>query len=109
VKREKEKKPPQSFQQGAKTVSVFCGLILSVVACCAPATTSSTSRATAFTATFLGLSPDGQYLLAKSERSNTDVQMVYEPPLSLAVGQRIYVVGRLEGDVVQVAELNPLN
>jgi hypothetical protein len=76
--------------------------------CCAPATNSSTLPETAFTATFLGLSADSQILLAKPEHSNDNVQLVYDNAENLIVGQRVYVVGRLEGNLVYVTDLRPL-
>ncbi len=105
----------QSFQRGsfgrlqrrARIISIWCGLSLFLVACCPPATTSS-SQETAFTATFLGFSSDGKYLLVKPERSSANVQIVYANTENLVVGQRVYVVGRLEGDLVYVNDLRPL-
>jgi hypothetical protein len=114
-KAESQKPCPQLFQQGGfipllmrtRIISVFCGLIILLVACCPPATNSSLQE-TAFTATFLGFSPDGQYLLAKSEQSNTDVQLIYNNTENLVVGQKVYVVGRLEGNVVYVTNIQPI-
>ena len=97
-----------SLETRTKVISVFCGLILFLVACCPPATNSSTSQETAFTATFLGFSADGQYLLVKPERSSSNVQMIYSNAESLVVGQRIYVMGRLEDNIVYVNDLRPL-
>jgi hypothetical protein len=110
-----------SFQQGgpehsqmgiplltrAKVISVFCGLILFLVSCCPPATNSSLQE-TAFTATFLGLSADGQYLLVKPERSSEDMQLVYDNAENLVVGQKVYVVGRLEGNLIYVSDLRSI-
>jgi hypothetical protein len=90
-----------------KIISSFCGLILFLVACCPPATTSGLQE-TAFTATFLGVSEDGSYLLVEPEGSSANVQLVFDNAASLVVGQRLYVMGRLEGNVVYVSDLRPL-
>jgi hypothetical protein len=90
-----------------KIISVFCGLILLLVACCPPGVTSSIQD-TAFKATFLGFSKDQHYLLARPEGSNTDVQVRYGPALTITIGQKIYVVGRLEGNTVYATQINPL-
>lgn len=116
MKRGKEEQNPKLFQQGGlillpmrtKIISVFCGLILFLVACCPPATGSSISQETAFKATFLGISENQHYLLVQPEGSEARVQMVYDQATTLTPGQRIYVVGRLEGNVVYVSALNPL-
>jgi hypothetical protein len=81
--------------------------MLFLVACCPPAMNSSLQE-TAFTATFLGLSLDGQYLLVKPERSSEDVQLVSNNAENLVVGQKVYVVGRLEGNIVYVSNLQLL-
>ncbi len=112
---ESQKLNAQTFQQGgfiplqtrAKVIAVMITFVFLFSACCAPATTSSTPVETAFTATFLGFSENGQYLLAKSERSNTNVQMIYDDRENLVVGQRMYVLGRLEGNIVYVSDLKP--
>jgi hypothetical protein len=107
----------QSFQQGGfiplptrpKIIAVMTAFVLLVTACCAPATNSSTPLPeTTFTATFLGFSDDGQTLLAKPEQSNEKVQLIYDNAENLIVGQRVYVVGRLEGNLVYVTDLRPL-
>jgi hypothetical protein len=106
----------QTFQQGgfiplptrAKVTTVLIAFML-LTACCAPATNSSTTLPeTAFTATFLGFSDDGQSLLAKPEQSSEKVQLIYDNAENLIVGQRVYVVGRLEGTLVYVTDLRPL-
>jgi hypothetical protein len=90
-------------------LAILIAFVFIFTGCCAPATTSSTTLPeTAFTATFVGLTANGQYLLAKPEQSSEDVQLVYDKALTLPVGQRVYVVGRLEGDLVYVTELRPL-
>jgi hypothetical protein len=88
--------------------AVVIAMVFLVTGCCAPATTSSTLPETAFTATFVGFADDGQTLLAKSERSKDNVQLVYDKAENLIVGQRMYVVGRLEGNLVYVTDLRPL-
>jgi hypothetical protein len=107
----------QTFQQGGfiplstrpKIIAVFITFVLTLTACCAPATNSSTPLPeTAFTATFLGLSNDGQTLLAKPEQSSNNVQLIYDKALTLPIGQRVYIVGRLEGNLVYVTDLRIL-
>jgi hypothetical protein len=119
----KAKRIALSFQQGSpersrmgsplqmrtKIIAIFLTFMLMFTACCAPATTSSTTLPeTAFTATFLGFSDDGQSLLAKPEQSSENVQLIYDNAENLIVGQRVYVVGRLEGNLVHVNELHIL-
>jgi hypothetical protein len=91
-----------------KFLALALTLLLFLTACCPPATNSSTSQETAFKATFLGFSEDQHYLIAQPEGSSTNVQIVYEPALTLAIGQRIYVVGRLENNLVYVSDIRPL-
>lgn len=103
----------QTFQQHslptlAKMIAIMFAFVFLFSACCPPGANSSLSQETAFKATFLGFSKDQHYLLAQPEGSNTNVQMIYEPALTLAIGQRIYVVGRLEGNLVYVSDLRPL-
>jgi hypothetical protein len=87
---------------------VFLVVVFTLLtACCPPATTSGFQE-TAFTATFLGLSADGQYLLVQPERSRETIQMIYNNAESLTVGQRMYLVGRLEGNIIYVSNLTPL-
>jgi hypothetical protein len=90
-------------------ITILIALVLMLTACCAPAATSSTTLPeTAFTATFLGFADDGQILLAKPEQSQDNVQLVYDQALTLSVGQRVYVMGRLEGNFVYVDELKTI-
>jgi hypothetical protein len=90
-------------------LALFITFVLTVTACCAPAITSNaTLPETAFTATFVGFADDGQTLLAKLEQSKDNVQLVYDRALTLSIGQRVYVVGRLEGNLVYVTDLRPL-
>jgi hypothetical protein len=92
-----------------RTIAVLFAFVLMFTGCCAPATTSSaTLSETAFTATFLGFVDDGQTLLARPEQSKDDIQLVYEQAENLVFGQRVYVVGRLEGNLVYVTALRPL-
>jgi hypothetical protein len=87
---------------------VFFALLL-LTACCPPAiNTTQSLPETAFTATFLGFSANGQYLVAKPERSSGDMQLIYNSEANLVVGQKMYVVGRLEGNLVYVSDLKPL-
>jgi hypothetical protein len=119
VKRGKEKGKHHAFQQGCfsplqtwtKIISVLLALVLTLTACCAP-TTNTTATAlpeTAFTATFLGFASDGKTILVKPERSSTNVQLIYNTATNLTAGQRVYVLGRLEGNLVYVSELRKLN
>jgi hypothetical protein len=92
----------------AKVIVLFVVLTVFFTGCCAPAMTPSTLPETAFTATFLGLSHDGQTLLVQPEQSKDNVQLVYNNTKTLIVGQRVYVVGRLEGNLVHVTDLRLL-
>jgi hypothetical protein len=102
------------LQTRTKIISVL--LVLTLTACCAP-TTNTTATAlpeTAFTATFLGFASDGKTILVKPERSSTNVQLIYNTVIydtapNLTAGQRVYVLGRLEGNLVYVSELRKLN
>jgi hypothetical protein len=87
---------------------VFLVVVTTLLTACCPPATNSSLQETAFTAMFLGFSDDGNYLLARAEPSNTDVQLVYDNVENLVAGQRVYVVGRLEGNVVYVSDLKPL-
>ena len=132
MKRGKEKGKHHAFQQGCFSplqvlqgkllqtrttiISVLLALMLTLTACCAPATntTATALPETAFTATFLGFTSDGKTILVKPERSSTDVQLIYDTviydtALNLTAGQRVYVLGRLEGNLVYVSELRKLN
>jgi hypothetical protein len=129
VKRGKEKGKHHAFQQGCfsplqtwtKIISVLLALVLTLTACCAPATntTATALPETAFTATFLGFTSDGKTILVKPERSSTNVQLIYDTVIyntviydtapNLTAGQRVYVLGRLEGNLVYVSELRKLN
>jgi hypothetical protein len=106
------------FQQGgfiplltrAKIVAILFVFTLMITGCCAPATTANaTLQETAFTATFLGFGNDGQTLLARPEQSKENVQLIYDKTLTLPVGQRVYVVGRLEGNLVYISDLRELD
>lgn len=123
AKSKKAKHIELSFQQGSpersrmgsplqtrtKLIVVMIAFALIFTACCAPATNSSTPLLeTAFTATFLGFSNDGQTLFAQPEQSNEKVQLIYDNAENLIIGQRVYVVGRLEGNQVYVTELHLL-
>lgn len=104
------------FQQGGfsplltrtRIITVLIAFVFIFTGCCAPATNSSVLPETAFTATFLGFSDDGQTLLAQPEQSKDNVQLIYNKTLNLHVGQRVYVLGRLEGNLVYVSELKAL-
>lgn len=116
MKKGKEKIHFHLLQQGgfsplqtqAKVIAVMITLILLLSACCPPGASSSLTQETAFTATFLGFSEDGQYLLVKPERSSANVQMIFDSTDNLVIGQKIYVVGRLEDNIVYVNDLRPL-
>jgi hypothetical protein len=86
-------------------LALFITFVLTVTACCAPAITSN---ATLPETAFVGFADDGQTLLAKLEQSKDNVQLVYDRALTLSIGQRVYVVGRLEGNLVYVTDLRPL-
>jgi hypothetical protein len=107
---------PLHMRTRTPTISALLALALSLVACCAP-TTNTTTKAlpeTAFTATFLGFTSDGKNILVKPERSSTNIQLIYNTVIydtapNLTAGQRVYVLGKLEGNLVYVSELRKLN
>lgn len=93
----------------ARTKIILSVLVtLFLTGCCVLATNSRSFQETAFTAKFLGFAKDGQTLLVQPEQSKANVQLVYDNAENLIIGQRVYVVGRLEGNQVYVTDLRPL-